>query len=385
MRPAFFSLFAITFSLPLLACDQAQALDKTVETEKAKIRVTTVARDLHYPWALAFLPDGNMLVTERRAGHIRIVTPQGAVGEPVEGVPAVVNSGQGGLLDLILDPQFSETRFIYFSFSEAGEGNKNGTAVARARLSDDNAKLENLKIIFRQQPKEDSDKHFGSRLVFDRDGYLFIGLGERSDADLRVQSQHLNSHLGKVVRIYPDGTVPKDNPFAGQENARPEIWSYGHRNIQGAALNPISGVLWVNEHGPRGGDEVNIPEAGKNYGWPLVSYGVNYNGTPVGNGEATGPGISDPIHVWKPSIGPSGMAFYTGDAIPGWKGNLFVGGLAIPKLVRLTLDGDKITGEEALLASERTRIRDVRQGPDGALYLLTDDSDGEIWRMTVAQ
>jgi len=382
MRPAFISLLILTS--PLLACDGAQALDKTFETEKENIHVTTVAKGLHYPWSLAFLPDGNMLVTERRAGHIRVVTPQGTVGEPITNVPAVVGRGQGGLLDLVLDPKFSETRLIYFSFSQQGEGRKNSTAVARARLSDDNATLEDLKIIFTQQPKENSDKHFGSRLVFDREGYLFVGLGERSDADLRVQAQHLNSHLGKVVRIYPDGTVPKDNPYVGQENARPEVWSYGHRNIQGAALHPSSGVLWINEHGPRGGDEVNIVQAGKNYGWPLVSHGVNYNFTPVGDGKATGPGITDPIHVWTPSIGPSGMAFYTGDAIPGWKGSLFVGGLAIPKLVRLTLDGDKIVGEEAILRSERTRIRDVRQGPDGALYLLTDESNGKIWRIDQA-
>lgn len=382
MRIALFS--AIVVSLPLMACDQAQALDKTVQTEKAKIRITTIASGLHYPWALAFLPDGQMLVTERHAGKIRLLSSDGKIGEAIEGVPTIVNSGQGGLLDLVLDPKFSQTRLLYFSFSEASEDGKNGTAVAQARLSQDNSKLENLKIIFSQQPKEDSNKHFGSRLVFDREGHLFIGLGERADADLRVQAQHLNSDLGKVIRIFPDGSVPMDNPYVGQKDARPEIWSYGHRNIQGAALNPATGALWVHEHGPRGGDEVNIPQPGRNYGWPLVSYGVNYDGTPVGKGEATAPGITDPIHVWKPSIGPSGMAFYTGDAIPGWKGDLFVGGLAIPKLVRLTLQGDKVVGEEPLLASERTRIRDVRQGPDGTLYLLTDDSDGEIWRITAA-
>jgi glucose/arabinose dehydrogenase len=385
MRAITISILAITAFGPLIACDDAKAQDRTIQTEKAKIHVKTVAKGLEYPWALAFLPDGNMLVTERENGHIRVVTADGVISQPVTGVPAVLGDGQGGLLDLILDPDFSNNRHLYFSFSQAGEDGKNSTAVARARLSDDNAKLENLKIIFVQLPKENSSLHFGSRLVFDREGHLFIGLGERSDANLRGQAQQLNSHLGKLVRINADGSVPKDNPFTSTADARPEIWSYGHRNIQGAALNPVTGVVWVHEHGPRGGDEINIPLAGKNYGWPLVSYGVNYIGTKINEGKATGPGIANPVHVWKPSIAPSGMAFYTGDAIPAWTGNLFIGGLAIPKLVRLTLNGDKIVGEEAILADEETRIRDVRQGPDGALYLLTDDSDGEIWRISPAK
>jgi len=240
-------------------------------------------------------------------------------------------------------------------------------------------------VIFRQQPKKDSHLHFGSRLVFDKDGHLFIALGERSRVGMREEAQALDSHLGKVVRIFPDGSVPEDNPFIGQDGAQPEIWSYGHRNQQGAALHPETGQLWTNEHGPRGGDELNIAHAGRNYGWPLVSHGVNYDLTPVGTGEKSAPGIEDPIHHWTPSIGVSGMAFYTADAIPGWTGNLFVGGLARPGLYRLTLDGDRVTGEERLLADLGKRIRDVRQGPDGALYLLTDAPNGEILRIIRAE
>jgi glucose/arabinose dehydrogenase len=363
----------------------ALALDKTYATEAVKIRVETVAQGLEHPWGLAFLPDGNMLVTER-PGFLRTVTPEGKVGAAIYGVPDVDARGQGGLLDVALDPDFAENRLVYLSYAEKGDGQKNGTAVARGHLTESmSPQLQNVEVIFRQQPKEVSTLHFGSRLVFDRDGHLFIALGERSKANLRTQAQDLNSHLGKIVRIFPDGSVPEDNPFVDEDGALPEIWSYGHRNQQGAALHPETGRLWTNEHGPRGGDEVNIPEAGKNYGWPVVSYGVNYDLTPVGSGKSAAPGMEEPIHYWRPSIGPSGMAFYTGDAISEWKGNLFVGGLAIPQLARLTLDGDKVTGEESLLTDLGLRIRDVRQGPDGALYLLTDSPDGEILRITKAE
>jgi len=374
------SAFALALAATLAA--PAFALDKTYATEETGIRVETVAAGLNHPWGLAFLPDGNFLVTER-PGFLRIVTPEGRVNDAIYGVPDVVAQGQGGLLDVALDPDFAENRLIYLSYAEKGEGRKNGAAVARGRLTESmSPQLQDVAVIFRQQPKEDSTLHFGSRLVFDREGHLFIALGERSKANLRTQAQDLDSHLGKVVRIFPDGSVPEDNPFVNEGGALPEIWSYGHRNQQGAALHPETGILWTNEHGPRGGDELNIPQAGKNYGWPVVSHGVNYNLTPVGSGEKSAPGMEDPIYQWTPSIGVSGMAFYTGDAIPEWAGNLFVGGLARPGLYRLTLDGDRVTGEEVLLADLGQRIRDVREGPDGALYLLTDAPNGELIRIT---
>ncbi len=363
----------------------AAALDETFDTKEVKIRVETVAKGLEHPWGLAFLPDGTFLVTER-PGFLRIVTPEGKIGNAIYGVPEVDARNQGGLLDVALDPDFEENRLVYLSYAEKGEGNENGTAVARGKLTESmSPQLKDVEVIFRQQPKEPSTLHFGSRLVFDREGHLFVALGERSKTEFRGQAQELSSHLGKVVRIWPDGTVPEDNPYAGEEGALPEIWSYGHRNQQGAALHPETGLLWTNEHGPRGGDEVNIPEPGKNYGWPVVSYGTNYDLTPVGTGKSSAPGMEEPVHYWKPSIGPSGMAFYTGAAIPEWQGDLFVGGLAIPQLARLTLDGDEVTGEEALLKDLGLRIRDVRQDPDGALYLLTDEEEGQILRITKAE
>jgi glucose/arabinose dehydrogenase len=362
----------------LLAPMPAGAVDAVYDTQKGRIRVQTVVEGLSHPWGLAFLPDGRMLVTERD-GNLRLVGG-GRVSEPLDGVPEVDAGGQGGLLDVAIDPAFAQSRLVYLSYSEAGDGG-NSTAVARGRLSEDGTGLTGVQVVFSQQPKLDSAMHFGSRLVFDRQGHLFITLGERSKAQFRDQAQQLDSHLGKVIRIRPDGSVPEDNPFAGRRDARPEIWSYGHRNAQGAALNPDTGVLWVNEHGPRGGDEINIPEAGKNYGWPIVSHGVNYDGSPVGAGQREAPGMTGPIHHWTPSIGVSGMAFYTADAMPGWRGDVFVGGLSIPKLVRLERDGDRITGSEDLLEDLALRIRQVVQGPDGALYLLTDESNGEILRV----
>ncbi|MGK9170263.1 PQQ-dependent sugar dehydrogenase [Inquilinus limosus] len=374
------------FAAPVLAAaallipvTDAAAVDATYDTEKGRIRVQTVGEGLSHPWGLAFLPDGRMLVTERD-GDLRLVVAGGRPSAPIAGVPKVVVGGQGGLLDVVVDPSFIQSRMVYLSYSEPGRGG-NSTAVARGRLSEDGTRLTGVEVIFSQKPKLDSSMHFGSRLVFDRQGHLFITLGERFQARTRDQAQQLNSHLGKVIRIWPDGSVPEDNPFAGRKDALPEIWSYGHRNIQGAALDPDTGVLWINEHGPRGGDEINIPEAGKNYGWPVVSYGVNYNGSPVGTGKQEAPGMVGPIYHWTPSIGVSGMAFYTADAVPGWRGNIFVGGLAIPKLVRLERNGDRITGSEDLLEDLALRIRQVTQGPDGALYLLTDESDGEILRV----
>lgn len=370
--------FALTAAALLAPVPEAGAVDAAYDTEKGRIRVQTIVEGLRHPWGLAFLPDGRMLVTERD-GHLRLIGG-GKVSEPLAGVPEVDTGGQGGLLDVAVDPSFIQSRMVYLSYSEAGDGG-NSTAVARGRLSEDGTRLTGVVVIFSQRPKLDSAQHFGSRLVFDRQGHLFITLGERSKAQFRDQAQQLNSHLGKVIRIWPDGSAPGDNPFAGRRDALPEIWSYGHRNAQGAALNPDTGVLWINEHGPRGGDEINIPEAGRNYGWPVVSHGVNYNGSPVGTGRREAPGMTGPIYHWTPSIGVSGMAFYTADAMPGWRGNVFVGGLAIPKLVRLERDGDRITGSEDLLEDLGLRIRQVVQGPDGALYLLTDESNGEILRV----
>lgn len=368
----------------LIGLERARAVEASYDTAQAQIQVETFTDGLSHPWGAAFLPDGALLVTER-AGDLRIVSPDGELSEPVKGVPEVDARGQGGLLDVALDPDFASNRLVYLTYAEAGEGG-NGTAVARGELGRGDAPtLGNVEVIFRQQPKLPSTKHFGSRLVFAPDGTLFIGLGERSERQFRGQAQDLDSHLGKVVRINPDGSVPQDNPFVDRDGALPEIWSYGHRNIQGGALHPETGRVWFNEHGPRGGDEINIPEAGANYGWPLVSYGVEYSGAPVNEGESQAEGIEDPIHYWVPSIGPSGMAFYAAGAFPEWRGDLFVGGLAIPKLVRLELNGQEITGEEALLEDLDLRIRWVGVGPDGALYLLTDEDRAEILRITPAE
>lgn len=369
--------------LVALAATPALAVDETFETQGPAIRVQTVADGLDHPWGLAFLPDGSMLVTER-PGALRHVTASGEVSEPIANVPEVDARGQGGLLDVTLDPDFAANRRVYVSYAEQGEGG-NGTAVARGQLAADNGSLGQVEVIFRQQPKVDSTKHFGSRIVFDDAGHVFITLGERSDSDFRAQAQDLDSHLGKIVRLNADGSVPADNPFVGQEGARPEIWSLGNRNVQAAAINPETGVLWEIEHGPRGGDELNVIQPGANYGWPVVSLGINYGGSPVGSGEASAPGMVDSIHHWTPVIAPSGMMFYGGAAFPAWQGNLFVGGLKSTALVRLELDGDSVTHEERLLEDLDLRIRDVAEGPDGAIYVVTDEGDGEILRIAPAE
>src|SRR5690606_1262456 len=312
---------ALRLSLPAIATAiafPALAVDETFETEGPSIQVSTVVDGLSHPWGIAFLPDGSMLVTERE-GNLRHVKDD-ALSEPLSGVPEVDARGQGGLLDVTLDPDFEENRLVYLSFAEAGEGG-NGTAVARGKLSDDNTALEEVEVIFRQQPKADSELHFGSRLVFDPDGYLFVTLGERSHEQFRGQAQELDSHFGKIVRINPDGSVPDDNPFVDQDGALPEIWSYGNRNVQAAAINPETGVLWEIEHGPQGGDELNIIEPGANYGWPVVTLGINYDGTTIGEGIEQKEGMVDAIHTWTPVIAPSGMIFYQGDAFPDWQGN----------------------------------------------------------------
>lgn len=339
-----------------------------------KVAVTTVAKGLEHPWSLAFLPDGRMLVTER-PGRLRYVTPEGALSEPIAGVPAVHDEGQGGLLDVILDPGFAGNSTIYLSYAEPAADGTNGTAVARARL-DGNA-LADLAVIFRQQPKFKSNHHFGARLVFGRDGNLFVTTGERNSQ--RDKAQDLGTHIGKVVRITPAGGVPVDNPFAGQAGALPEIWSWGHRNIQGAALHPETGELWTHEHGPRGGDEINIARAGRNYGWPVITYGREYSGPAIGEGTAKA-GMEQPAHYWVPSIAPSGMVFHSGRSFPAWKGQLFVGALGATQLVRLEVASDgKVLEEERIAIGKR--VRDVREGPDGALYLVTDEDAGEILRV----
>jgi glucose/arabinose dehydrogenase len=357
-----------------LALGAPHAAAQELRTEKARIRVATVAQGLEYPWGLAFLPDGRMLVTER-PGRLRLVEKDGRLLAPLAGVPEVYARGQGGLLDVALDPRFAENHLVYLSFAEPGQGGA-GTAVARGRLGEGG--LENVTVVFRQAPKVAGSSHWGSRLVFARDGTLFVTLGDRFS--YRERAQDLGTHLGKIVRVNPDGSVPKDNPFVGRAGALPEIWSLGHRNAQAAALDPATGALWEIEHGARGGDEINIPEAGKNYGWPIITYGVDYSGAKIGEGTAK-PGMEQPIYYWDPSIAPSGMAFYTGDKLPAWRGNLFVGALKAQCLVRLELDGAKVVKEERLLAGLGERIRDVRQGPDGLLYLLTDASSGRVLRI----
>jgi glucose/arabinose dehydrogenase len=353
------------------------------DTDRLPIMVETVADGLDHPWGLAFLPEGGMLVTER-SGTMRYVSAEGEVSPPIAGVPPVVDRGQGGLLDVTLHPDFTGNRLVYWSYSESGEDGTNGTAIARGRLSEDRSELTGVEVIFRQQPKVASNNHFGSRLVFDRDGYLFATLGERSAARFRVMAQDLGTHLGKVIRIRDDGSAPDDNPFVGEDGAMPEIWSYGHRNPQGMALHPVTGAIWTHEHGPRGGDEVAIPQPGDNHGWPVFSYGVEYSGRPITDLDEHPPEFARPVWQWTPSIAPSGMAFYAGDAIPEWEGDIFVGALAGTMLVRLELDGDRVTGEERMLEDLGWRIRDVAVGPDEALYLLTDESDGGILRITAA-
>jgi glucose/arabinose dehydrogenase len=336
--------------------------------------VETVARGLEHPWGLVHLPDGRMLVTER-PGRLRIVSKDGKLSEPLSGVPRVFAEGQGGLLDITLSPSFAEDRMVYLSFSDPEDG-KAGTAVARGRLTEQG--LEGTEVIWRQKPKVQSPLHFGSRIVFRGDGTLFVTLGERFH--YRQRAQDLTATLGKVVRIRPDGSIPDDNPFVGRKNALPEIWSYGHRNIQAAAMEPGTDRLWTVEHGARGGDEVNHPEAGKNYGWPVITYGVDYSGAKIGEGVAK-EGMEQPVYYWDPVIAPSGMAFVTGDAYPDWKGDAFVGSLNPGQLVRLRIRNGKVENEWRYLDELGERIRDIAQGPDGLLYLITDSDDGRILRL----
>lgn len=347
---------------------------------RTPLKVTEIASGFDKPWAIAFLPDRRMLVTEKPTGRLYIVTSAGKKSPPVTGLPRVDGRDQGGLLDVEVGPDYAESRLIYWTYYEPREGG-NGLAVARARLVDGaKPRIENLQIIFRMQPTLESTLHAGGRLVFAPDGTLFVTLGERSILAGRVQARDLGSHFGKIVRIRPDGSVPEDNPFTRREGARPEIWSSGHRNVISAALDG-RGRLWVAEMGPRGGDELNRPEAGKDYGWPTIGYGKEYTGERI-HDSAQGPGMEQPVYYWDPVISPSGMIIYSGALFPEWGGNFFMGGLSSEALVRLVVEGDRVVGEERLLTDLDARIREVVQGPEGALYLLTDSPNGKLLKLT---
>jgi glucose/arabinose dehydrogenase len=365
----------------VLVVSLAPAAAQTFRSSAGDIAVETIAGSLSHPWSLAFLPDGRMLVTER-PGRMRIVTRDGKLSPAVSGVPKVFAGGQGGLHDVILDRDYAQSHTIYLCFAEPVAGGAR-TALARARIDDGAAPaLADVGIIFRQDGPLSSGNHFGCRIVQARDGNLFLTMGEHFTQ--RNEAQNLANHLGKIVRIRPDGSAPPDNPFVGRSGAKPEIWSYGHRNSQGAALHPQTGKLWMHEHGPRGGDEINIAQAGKNYGWPVIGYGIDYSGAKI-HESTRRPGMEQPIKYWVPSIAPSGMAFYGGNLFPVWRGSLFIGALAGQMLVRLELDGETVGKEERLLTTLGERIRDVREGPDGALWLLTDNSAGRILRVTPAK
>jgi len=363
------ALLALALALP--AASSHAAASQTFPSENGPVRVTTIVEGLEHPWGLAFLPDGRMLVTER-PGRLRIVNADGSLSRPIAGVPRVQARGQGGLLDVALHPKFAENGFVYLSFSEPGSGGA-GTSVARGRL--DGETLKDVQVIFRQAPKVDTGFHYGSRLVFDRDGKLYVSSGDRGMQDT---AQDLTRGQGKLFKLNDDGTPVAGLPLAAREGTHPGVFSYGHRNIQGMALHPQTGLVWTHEHGPRGGDEINVPRAGLNYGWPVITYGINYNGTTIGDGLKEKDGMEQPLHQWTPSIGASGLAFYTADRFPAWRGNAFVGSLALTHLQRLVLDGERVTDTEVLLDDWDERIRDVRQGPDGSLYVLTDARNGQV-------
>jgi glucose/arabinose dehydrogenase len=349
---------------------------------KTAIKVDEIAKDLDEPWALAFLPDRRMLVTEKHEGNLVLLGADGKKLASVAGVPKVDGRDQCGLLGVTLAPDYAKSQQLYLSYCEKREGG-NGLAVARARLVDGAApKLDQLKVVFRMQPTLDSSKHSGGRMSFDADGMLFVVLGERSIMEGRVQSQDLKSHFGKIVRIHPDGSVPKDNPFVGRPEARPEIWSLGHRNVLGVAFDDKK-RLWVAEMGPRGGDELNLVERAKDYGWPTIGYGEEYSGAPI-HKSTQAPGMEQPVYYWDPVISPGALMIYSGDLFPEWKGNFFIAGLSSKALIRLVLENDRVVGEERLLADRSKRIRDVVQGPDGAIYVLTDGGGAKVWKLTPA-
>jgi glucose/arabinose dehydrogenase len=343
---------------------------------KANIDVTVVAKGLRSPWAIEPLPDGQWLVNEKR-GQMRVVSAEGKIGPAIKGVPKVDAGGQGGLLDVALSPDFKNDRMVYWSYTEPRDDG-NGTSVARGVLSADGTRLDQVKVILHTRPTYDNNMHYGSRLAFGPDGMLYVTLGERSDTETRPQAQQLNSHFGKVLRVKPDGTPAPDNPFVNKADALPEIFTYGHRNVQASAFDG-QGRLWVVEHGPRGGDEVNLLQAGKNYGWPMQIYGIEYSGFRIKTAAGQRPNMEQPVYYWDPVIAPSGAQFYSGNAVPEWKGNLFVGAMRQARLVRLVIDNNRVTGEEHLLVDRGQRIRDVKQGNDGAIYVVNDD--GELLRV----
>jgi glucose/arabinose dehydrogenase len=365
----------------VLSAHRAHAQDSAPQylpSQLGQLKVTQVIGNLDRPWAMAFLPENEGILITEKPGNLRLWRPRGGLSGPIKGVPAVYERGQGGLLDVALAPDFAQSRRVYLTYAEEGDG-RGSTAAGYGVLSADGTALNDFKVIFRQMPRLSTGVHFGSRLVFDRQGYLYIALGDNNQ---RPTAQDLDKLQGKVVRLHPDGRIPDDNPFVNRPGARPEIWSYGHRNQQGAALNPWTGELWTHEHGPRGGDEINIPQAGKNYGWPLATYGINYSGFAIPEAQGTHvEGTEQPIHYWKVSPAISGMAFYNADRFPAWKGSLFIGALRDQSILRLTVDGNKVSGEERLLELLNERIRDVRVGPDGYVYALTDGSGGRLLKL----
>ena len=370
-----FALALLT--LPLSASAQpagGQQVESVMTAEAGPVAVYELASGLAQPWGMAFLPDGRLLVTERNSGELHVLGLDGTLSEPIEGTPTVFAQGQGGLMDVALDPDFAENGYVYLSYAMPGPEGSATTALGRGRWTDD--RIEGFEVIFQQEPWITGPNHFGNRIAFGPEGHLFLALGERFQFD---PAQDLSNHLGTVIRINRDGSVPADNPFVGQEDAEDEIWSYGHRNIEAAAIHPETGELWIAEMGPRGGDELNRPEAGRNYGWPVVSWGINYDGSEIPD-PPTRPEFADAVKHWSPVISPSGMIFYTGDLFPAWTGSAFIGGLSAHDLVRVEIEGGEVTGEERIPLP--TRIRDVEQGPDGSLYVLTGENEGKVWRMT---
>jgi glucose/arabinose dehydrogenase len=363
---------AIWVCLPFAVASQTTFV---VSSEKHTFQVSTLVQGLRYPWSMAFLPDGRMLVTERD-GQLRLIAQDYQIDpRPIAGLPDVVAKGQGGLFDVALHPDYAKNGWIYWSYNAPGQGGW-GTALARGRLQ--GHRMTDVQVLFSMEPKTRSGQHFGGRIVFDRNGFVYLTLGDRGDKE---RAQRGDDHAGSIIRLHDDGRVPLDNPWRQQSGVKPEKWTMGNRNIQGAALHPVTGALWTHEHGPQGGDELNIMRAGANYGWPIITYGVNYGwGTPIGEGSAK-KGMEQPVHYWVPSIAPSGMAFVTGAAFPQWRNQLLVGALRGQSLVRLVLEGDKVVHEERMLQGQIGRIRDVRIGPRGAIYLLTDDAKAQLLRL----
>lgn len=357
---------------------EGQTRIKGVKTQ-TPYTVSILTEDLSSPWGVKSLPDGRLLVTEKEAGTLRIVKQNGELSKPITGLPAVNSNGQGGLLGITLDPNFEENRMIYWAFSEDVTGGTL-TSVAKGKLAADETKIENATVIYRATPAHKGNLHYGGRVIFDKEGNLFVSTGERSDIATRPQAQLLDSGLGKIIRITTDGKPVAGNPFAAQANARPELYSYGHRNVQGLTFNPVNGELFSNEFGPRGGDEINHVRAGKNYGWPVITYGIEYSGKKVGNAIQQKEGMEQPVYYWDPSVSPSGMTFYSADAIPEWKNNLFVGCLSGMHIARLVIENNKVVGEERLLSDEFQRFRDVTQGTDGAIYAVTDQ--GRLYKIS---